>query len=632
MLGMINSILLSSLCIVMNMTAATRTTTLHTVSSEMIDALLADWIGQRDMSTFVFRNEETATGWDKTDRSDAAYSEILTGGKNITDLDLLTQAYRLCTNRLSGMLPGKGLKLSFHPDQSFTDGKHIFVGTDVVDYGPYTAFQKTDVMLGLTVHEALHVLLTDFNRKFFHSKFQHTILNIIEDERIEHACGNLFPGYAAWLEKTKAYYFDAKYQSKELSDEFNEVFDCFFKFVRFPKYVDRHLASKHIQVLTEIKAILSPYPETFIEAYQASVKVSQLFKATFNQLADKMEQEGKSEELRKLAQTDSSGPLTDTAMQEIVESLLDRIGEMMSDLNSPNTEESAARISQCAETILDSPINALIVSGECSLDISSSTYFLKAENTRTGYQQLRKHAISAARILANAIQSDLGSRPKALFGMKEGLIDENRIAELSIGVSNTYKQNQPSPAQKITIVLMLDESGSMLYGTKMLDAALTATIVNEALMRIKGASLFIYGYTSDHGGKFGTDQITIYKEPGLKRDFALGSVVAKSNNRDGRCIRTVAKRVRKFTSDPALFFVVSDGQPHAIDYDNGINDTAEAIRSISRDNFHPIQIGIAVDTKVQSRMYKDFINYSDSKSMVHGVSKLLRKKIQKLIT
>lgn len=610
------------------------TTPLLTTASGPVEGLLADWIIQRDKTTFVYRDETASTGWDKTAAiTDVAYTEILTNGANLSDLDLLTKAYKLCSNRLSGMLPGKSVKLSFHPNDSYTDGKSVFVATEVVDYTPYTAHQKADVMLGLTVHEALHILLTDFHKRFFHSKFQHTILNILEDERIEHACGSLFPGYAAWLEKTKSYYFDAKYQAKDLNNEFNEIFDCFFKFVRFPKYIDSELAQKHITILSEIKNILSPYPETFVQAYQASVKISQLFKKEFNELAEQMENDGKGDDLRKLVSNSNEvGPLSDT--EDIVEALLDKVGDLMADLISPNTdvEGAQARASQCAETILNSPINALIISGECQLDESSSTYFVKADNTREGYQQLRRDAISPARILANAIQADLGNKPRSLYGVKEGIIDENRIAELAIGVSNTYKRNLHVPAPKITVVLMIDESGSMLYGTKMVDAALVATIFNEALNRIKSATLFVYGFTSDHEGNNGTDHITIYKEPGLNRNFALGSVVAKSNNRDGHCIRTVAKRVRKFTDDPALFFVISDGQPHAIGYANGIHDTADAVNSISRDKFHPIQIGIAVNEKTQSQMYRDFINYSDSKTMVRSVSRLLRRKIQKLVS
>ena len=44
---------------------------------------------------------------------------------------------------------------------------------------------------------------------------------------------------------------------------------------------------------------------------------------------------------------------------------------------------------------------------------------------------------------------------------------------------------------------------------------------------------------------------------------------ARWENRDGVAIWEVAKRVRKFTQNPCIMLVLSDGQPAAFDYHGG---------------------------------------------------------------
>lgn len=574
----------------------------------MVDTLFDDWFGERDQESFVHR-DELRSGWDAP-FSLTGYSRFLT--KKVPVLDLLKTAYNLGKNRISAMLPGRSVPLTFKGDESYTNGKAIVISTDVADQKAMSVYQKLDVLLGLVTHEIAHLLYTDFDEKFSRDDFQHTVHNILEDERIEYLTGKANPGYGAFLEKLKEYYFDFKHRKKDFSSPGKEAFDCFFKFVRYPKYIDCDVVEKHRDILTQVKEIITPYPLEFNACFEASCKIADLFEKHF--------MESFEEKNPGASKTEKHG-----AVQEILE----QICEQLKDLNSTtaNSNDVAS-----ARILLTNPLAMKIIKGEVEKGSDSSQFFIKAEDDKTGYLEVKRKVMPAAKSLARVIAIDQYTDVAQVRGMRNGVLDTGKIVEAYLGKPNVYLQQVDRDKECIDIVLMIDESGSMGVDDKIQHAKEVAILFNEALNLVPQTNLFIYGFTSDLHER-GDDVLTIYKEQGFTKVYSIGSIESKSNNRDGRCIRAVIDRViKKGIARKKLLFVISDGQPHGTGYFDmfGIQDTRQAVDYAREKGFLPIQIGIDVDTKVQALMFEDYINYQDANTMVSEIGKLLRRKMQVL--
>ena len=68
--------------------------------------------------------------------------------------------------------------------------------------------ENIDSIVGLTLHEASHILLTDFNLKVENNnKNFHSILNWIEDRRIDHHILSSIAGYRGYYAKLYDKYY-----------------------------------------------------------------------------------------------------------------------------------------------------------------------------------------------------------------------------------------------------------------------------------------------------------------------------------------------------------------------------------------------------------------------------------------
>ena len=91
--------------------------------------------------------------------------------------------------------------------------------------------------------------------------------------------------------------------------------------------------------------------------------------------------------------------------------------------------------------------------------------------------------------------------------------------------------------------------------------------------------------------------------------FSLSKSCAKSQNRDGDAILEVAKRVRKFTKENCIMFVISDGSPCANGYGgiSAIKDTAAKVKEAEKLGFGIIQISIDAVYRVED-MFDTYID------------------------
>lgn len=203
-----------------------------------------DALSKRKKST-DFRGLDTkrsyASFWMDQDDEDRFGTVHDRAGTDLVKLVKLT-AYRKAVTNFVKIVTKQEIPVLWHGDGSYTNGKSITLSTDIKD-------KTFDVTVGLALHEASHVVLTDF--KFLGVLFGNSlsisqsdrvtykeqvlrmdaligrgevrgftehevkalikdVMNWVEDRRIDHFVFSTSPGYKAYYHKLYDYYWNSK--------------------------------------------------------------------------------------------------------------------------------------------------------------------------------------------------------------------------------------------------------------------------------------------------------------------------------------------------------------------------------------------------------------------------------------
>ncbi len=144
------------------------------------------------------------------------------GGSSDIVKSIKLNSYRSAVANFVKILTNKDIPVCFAGRDSYTDGKSVTISTDIKD-------DNFDVTVGLALHEASHILLTDFTILPILSSGNHTevekratrfpsasdgrkvakeLLNWVEDRRIDNYVFSTSPGYKAYYHKLYDYYFN----------------------------------------------------------------------------------------------------------------------------------------------------------------------------------------------------------------------------------------------------------------------------------------------------------------------------------------------------------------------------------------------------------------------------------------
>jgi Mg-chelatase subunit ChlD len=558
-----------------------------TASIDM-EYLFADWVPGRTSDTFI-KHRSSIHGKGGLQRKITNFR---------SKEDKLSQCLKLSKQRVRSMTHSGKTNVCLHPDESFTEGKTVYVSTDIFSDKSTTVADAMEVVLGLATHETAHVLYTDFQKKT-KSGLHHSIVNIIEDERIERIVCDDFPGYAKDLEAMKSYYFDRKYNKKKpVASEPAQLLDCFFRFVRFPKYVDKKIAETYAEKLLAMKGILTPFPETFNEVYNAGEAICEIigFSAEGKPRAGK----GRCKEL-----------------EDLVNVILDCTEKTTAETIAP---DKALNDPMCRDMITGRTVKTgnNVCFSKPGIG-NKAAYIASARKTKALSDQIRS-------FFAKGVTRDA----QHVRFLDNGNLDDTLIADLVAGNRNVYMSTDSIDKSTLffDIALLVDESGSM--ETKMTHAKDCAIMLSEAFSRIKGNQLFVFGFTSDFY-KQGDTVIASYIEPASDHRHCLASMEAKQSNRDGLAIAEVGKRIRKFTQRPVVMFVISDGEPacSALSREDAIKETRESVEALHADGIQCVQVGIGTNPETQHKMFHDFVTFIDAKSLPRQLKKILVERSKK---
>lgn len=207
--------------------------------------------------------------------------------------------------------------------------------------------------------------------------------------------------------------------------------------------------------------------------------------------------------------------------------------------------------------------------------------------------------------------------------MRSGVLDTDKLAEAYQGVPTVYIREGEVKTDRISVCVLIDESGSMM-GTKISTARDAAVLINEAIGNIPNVDLFMYGHSGDLITDYSTD-LYIYREKGYQNKFALGSVRARCQNRDGVAIYEVARRVRKQTDNPVLFFILSDGAPCAGRYDgeSAIRHTREMVTKVEKMGFYVVQVCIDHHYEPE-KMFRHYVILDDMARLAPELGRVIK--------
>lgn len=206
-----------------------------------------------------------------------------------------------------------------------------------------------------------------------------------------------------------------------------------------------------------------------------------------------------------------------------------------------------------------------------------------------------------------------------------GKINLKRVHSGRVTARVFDKRVSPTGKSNFSVEILVDESGSMSGRNKDLAARYCCIALSEVFANLN-IPVYIIGFTADtQGHDIVHNHYITWKNTHNER-LKLLNITARANNCDGYSIRYATEVLKKNKAENKLLIVLSDGQPAAHGYYDGVHDTKQAIRDAKKQSS---VLGVAIgtsDTETIHYMYeKDFLNIAKVDDLFAGLSRQLQK-------
>lgn len=443
---------------------------------------------------------------------------------------------------------------------------------------------KINAFCGFGLHEAAHLRYTYLRvylnfLSFISGKYTFEegeiikiFINLLEDNRVEDLLLTERPGFQDFIDCAKSY------NSKTLEEKLNIMRErkliLFFKtligILRFPELIEEEVLEEYSEVYKEVQEKITPYPENLKDICSVSESIFKIIKE------------------KKLSDIDPAELKKILFLINDTESITSIMYGVDLDSGRKIDKSKVSRLLSSKDSLTMKILEGTVERGD-----SDKVFFEKPKGDRNDYlrdvRAVQKYVPRLKKILTGTDKNyDFN-----IQGCRSGILDTTKLAEAYQGVPQVYLRQGHVRTNKSTICVLIDESGSM-GGKKEILARQAAILLNETFGKSLGVDLYIYGHTADIGS-IGYINLSVYREGShYNPKFSLSKSCAKSQNRDGDAILEVAKRVRKFTKENCIMFVISDGSPCANGYGGipAIKDTAAKVKEAEKLGFGIIQISI----------------------------------------
>lgn len=469
-------------------------------------------------------------------------------------------------------------------------------------------------------------------------ELMYTLLNT---ERVDKKLADRFPGYSKFVQKFKQYKYDETYESLDPSEHAGKrLTETVAKFIRYPAHITEEEIEEFAKPLAQIESYMKKngFPKSSDDCDRQAVYLSGVINK-FIKAEDKKEEEepsggsgsGSGDEDEESKPAPAPSP-SKSDMDELAKQLMKAMINPEDGDPSEEFEEDFQDFTEDMEEKKHIPPSNHDFTKDGVLSEGNIKFKKSGTDKKQYLKDLTKINSTKAQVLAKLFARKSKDYQFSMKSMRSGRLDTNKLAEAKQMVPTIYERFGQVTTNKVTIGVLIDESGSM-GGHKMQKARQAAIFINEVFKKQQDVQLYIYGHTADQNGGYGDCNIRIYREPGTNMDpYALGSSEARANNRDGDAIYAMAKRVRSRTADPGLLFVISDGAPYAHDYSGqrAIEDTRKKVTMSQALGFQVIQIAIEEEVPCEE-MFDYHIQMTNIESLPNDLIAYVSKKVDKLI-
>ena len=610
--------------------------------------LIRDWFGRRQEDSYTFANEDRILDWDNGRQN--LFSYFMTRSKKDSSVSnaskLLGSMFRV--------LGAKKSPISWSQQVNKPDYIHVPLGMLQNEDGVYTdSVEHIDAFYGAAIQNASLKLFQskaeygrtirarNVNRGNF--KLKDLLFSVLNSERIDKKLSERYPGYLRFVQKYKDYKYDQNYTPvSESSHAQHKLLDLVTRMLRYPANLSAEELDEFKKPMEHLQRLLKKFggiPETAADCESMATSIANMIYKYTETPEPPPPSDGTGDdddESDSSDSSDSSGGSGNSDSEPLSKEDLNAIArEMMSkyvvEQDSGDGDELDSILSEFEDGMEESGPKMIDYNHEGESSSESIGFIESNKGDKERYKEILSEInTSKANVLRKLLERKNKDYKFAVKSMRSGRLDGNKIAEAVQKVPTIYERIGEIKTDKICLGVLIDESGSM-SGTSIIKARQAAIFINEIFKDSRDVELFMYGHTADRG-KHATE-VTVYRDKIFQGDpYALSTVRAKSNNRDGDAILGVARRMRAQTSRAGVLFVISDGQPAASGYNGqeAIRDTAKKVKMAEKLGFQVIQI--AIEDHVPSKeMFTHFVKMTDIENLPNDLTMYLSKRVDKLI-
>lgn len=502
----------------------------------------------------------------------------------------LAQVQRGITNFVK-ILTGKDIPVQYATSgDSMTDGETVYIASNLKE-------DTIDYTVGLALHEASHVLLTDFGYlnkekdtvlKRVHGvpKEDHdnvfTLINFVEDKRIDNFVYSTAPGYQFYYEQLyrKSFY-------NEIVDENlqNDVFrtpswDAYF--FRIINIFNRNSDLDALPGLQEVRDLLTYNRINSLQSTQDSVKTAvEIYNIIKPYIQEEEEensednQQSNSQENRTREQVERQKNFINSQYRK--KRVHKKVKDQVNKLASSDTKLTNYELNQSTSI-------PVVITSRWEDYFTSS--FKHHEDSVTKGISLGRALLSKLKV-RNITKSDI------FENQKKGKLNSKKLSQAPFNDGLFYRIEKEN--YKDTFIhISLDLSGSM-RGAKLSKTIQTAVAIAYAACNLQNfdVEISLRGTISKNNSQ--TEQIPILgyafnsKTHSIKQLDKFKNLVTCGMTPEGICLDEVRKNLPKPTYSREVYLLnISDGLPNissaSYNFSVAVNHTAKVIREYKKDN------------------------------------------------
>ncbi|XBX07608.1 hypothetical protein QMP26_05435 [Enterocloster clostridioformis] len=222
-----------------------------------------------------------------------------------------------------------------------------------------------------------------------------------------------------------------------------------------------------------------------------------------------------------------------------------------------------------------------------------------------------------------------------IYPERDGM-EKNLPMGRKIDSSRLYRQDKKifmsrravGEERQAAIAVLIDESLSMEYEDRITFGRLTALILYDVCVNL-GIPVIVYGHSTSYDDLYTEETVDLYAYAEFdsvdgKDRYRIMDMSSRGSNRDGAAIRFVAERLKTRPEDLKMLFLVSDGQPAALNYSGDLakQDLKALKGDLKRQGILLFAAAIGDDREVIEDIYQDgFINISDLSRLPLSITK-----------